>query len=74
MCLAVPVKVVSVAGDAAEVDVGGNRVRADLSLVEGVEVGDYVILHAGFAIQKYDPAEAEETLKLFDEIARNAAP
>jgi len=74
MCLAVPVKVVSVEGDAAEVDVGGNRVRADLSLVEGVEVGDYVILHAGFAIQKYDPAEAEETLKLFDEIARNAAP
>ena len=64
MCLAVPVKVVSVEGTEAVVDAGGNRIRADLSLVDDVHPGDYVILHAGFAIQKYDPEEAEETLRL----------
>ena len=65
MCLAVPVKVVSVEEGEALVDAGaGNLVRTDLSLVEDVQPGDYVLLHAGFAIQKYDPAEAEETLRL----------
>jgi len=69
MCLAVPVRVISVEGNAAVVDVEGNRVKADLSLVEGVGPGAYVILHAGFAIQKYSLEEAEETLRLFREIA-----
>jgi hydrogenase expression/formation protein HypC len=65
MCLAVPVKVVSVEEGEAIVDAGaGNLVRTDLSLVEDVQPGDYVLLHAGFAIQKYDPSEAEETLRL----------
>lgn len=70
MCLAVPVRVVSVEGNTAVVDSGGNRIRADLSLVEGVQPGDYVILHAGFAIQRYNPEDAEETLRLFEEMAR----
>jgi len=73
MCLAVPVLVISVDGPAGVVDAGGNRVRADLTLVEGVRPGDYVILHAGFAIQKYSPEEAEETLRLFQEMVDKAA-
>ncbi|MCU0722206.1 MAG: HypC/HybG/HupF family hydrogenase formation chaperone [Planctomycetes bacterium] len=73
MCLAVPVKIVSIEGSTAVVDAGGNLVKADVSLVDGVRPGDYVILHAGFAIQKYSPEEAEETLRLFREIEEKAA-
>ncbi len=68
MCLAVPVKVVSVEGSTGKVDVSGNLVKADFTLVGDVRPGDFVILHAGFAIQKYDPADAEETLRIFREI------
>ncbi len=68
MCLAVPVKVVEIgAGDAAIVDLGGVRKQISLALVEDVAVGDYVILHVGYALTKLDPAEAERTLALFAE-------
>ncbi|MBN3036127.1 MAG: HypC/HybG/HupF family hydrogenase formation chaperone [Bacteroidales bacterium] len=56
-------------GDMALVSVGGARYRASLQLLDGVSVGDYILLHTGFAIQKLDPQEAEETLKLFDEFS-----
>ncbi|MHC5037520.1 MAG: HypC/HybG/HupF family hydrogenase formation chaperone [Planctomycetota bacterium] len=72
MCLAIPVRVISVEGNTAFVDVEGNRVKADLSLLEDVHPGDYVMLHAGFALQKYSLEEAEATLRLFREMA--AAP
>ena len=65
MCLAIPARVVSIHGHMARVDVAGNVHRADLSLVEDVEVGDYVLVHAGFAIQKLDRADAEETLAMY---------
>lgn len=68
MCLAVPGRVVSIAGNVAEVDINGIVTRADVTLVEDVVVGDYVLVHAGFAIQKYDREDAEETLKLLREI------
>lgn len=65
MCLAIPGKVLSLEGTTAVVDYGdGTTRRADVSLVD-VAVGDYVIVHAGFAIQTVDPHEAEETLHLF---------
>jgi hydrogenase expression/formation protein HypC len=68
MCLAVPVKVVELgAGDAALVDLGGIRKQISLALVEDVAVGDYVILHVGYALTRLDPAEAERTLALFAE-------
>jgi len=68
MCLAVPVKVVEIGeGDAATVDLGGVRKQISLALVEDVAVGDYVILHVGYALTKLDPAEAERTLALFAE-------
>jgi hydrogenase expression/formation protein HypC len=66
MCLALPVKVVETIGaDAAVVDLGGVRKRISLELVDGVQVGDYVILHVGYALTRLDPAEAERTLALF---------
>jgi len=70
MCLAVPVKVVAVEGKEATVDLGGgvlSRTRLDL-LSEEVRPGDYVLVHTGFAIRRLDPADAEETLRLFDEL------
>ena len=68
MCLAVPVRVVEVGvGDAAIVDLGGIRKEISLALVEDVAVGDYVILHVGYALARLDPAEAERTLALFAE-------
>ncbi len=69
MCLAVPAKVIEVAGASARVEIGGNLRDANLSLVEDAKVGDYVMLHAGFAIAKYDPAEARRTLDLWKEIS-----
>jgi hydrogenase expression/formation protein HypC len=68
MCLALPVRVVELKdGDAAIVDLGGIRKEISLALVDGVAVGDYVILHVGYALAKLDPAEAERTLALFRE-------
>lgn len=74
MCLAIPVRVVELAADdAAIVDLGGIRKPISLALVDGVQVGDYVILHVGYALSKLDPAEAERTLALFAGDAATAA-
>jgi hydrogenase expression/formation protein HypC len=70
MCLAVPVRVVALLEDQwVEVEVGGVRSRVSTAIVEGVAAGDYVIVHAGFAIARLDVEEAEKTLALFDELA-----
>jgi hydrogenase expression/formation protein HypC len=72
MCLAIPVKVVELLdGEQAMVDVGGVRKEISLALVDGIAVGDYVILHVGYAIQKLDPQEAEKTLALFAELGES---
>ena len=69
MCLAIPVKVVELgAGDTATVDLGGVRKEISLALLADVQVGDYVILHVGYALSKLDPEEAERTLALFAEL------
>jgi len=69
MCLALPVKVVEVGpGDSAVVDLGGVRKQISLALLDGVQVGDYVILHVGYALSKLDPEEAQKTLALFSEL------
>ena len=68
MCLAVPVRVVSIEGDEAETEIGGVKRRISIALTPEVRVGDYVLLHTGYAIGVVDEAEAEETLKLFEEI------
>ncbi|MBS4018528.1 HypC/HybG/HupF family hydrogenase formation chaperone [Azonexus caeni] len=74
MCLAIPAQVVELRdGDNAVVDLAGVRKEISLSLVEGVAVGDYVIVHVGFALNKLDPEEAEQTLKLFAEMGQLTA-
>jgi hydrogenase expression/formation protein HypC len=68
MCLSIPVKIVSIDGNTAEVSAGGTLFRAGLHMLENAQVGDYVLLHAGFAIQKISEEEAEGTLKLLREM------
>ncbi len=68
MCLAVPAQVISLAGQEAEVDFGGVRRRISVVLTPGVRVGDYVLIHTGFAISVMDEEEARETLRLFQEL------
>jgi hydrogenase expression/formation protein HypC len=70
MCLAVPVKVITIDGSEAEVDYGGVKRRVSIMLTPDVKVGDYVLLHTGYAISVIDENEAAETLKLFEEMAR----
>jgi len=68
MCLAVPQEVISITGDRAEVALSGNVREADITLVDDVNVGDWVLVHAGFAIEKLTREEAEETLRLFSQV------
>jgi hydrogenase expression/formation protein HypC len=68
MCLSIPAKVVNINGDMADVSVGGTIFKAGLQMVENVEIGDYILLHTGFAIQKISEEEALETLKLLREL------
>ena len=71
MCLAIPAQVVELRpDDKALVDLAGVRKEISLALVEGVAVGDYVIVHVGYALNKLDPDEAEKTLKLFAELGQ----
>lgn len=68
MCIAVPGKILSIEKNTAEVNFGGAGRKVALDLVPKARTGDYVLVHAGFAIQVLEEAEAEETLKLFEEI------
>ena len=67
MCLAIPALVKSITGSEAEVEIGGVVRRASILLTPDVKVGDYVLLHTGYAINAIDEEEARETLKLFRE-------
>jgi hydrogenase expression/formation protein HypC len=74
MCLAIPVRVVELcANDMAIVDLNGVRKDISLAMVDDVAVGDYVILHVGFALSKLNPEEAEKTLALFAEMGAAVA-
>jgi hydrogenase expression/formation protein HypC len=70
MCLAIPAQVTHIEGTVAKVEFSGNTVEADITLVPDVAIGDYVIVHAGMAIEKYDRNEALRTLELFREMAQ----
>lgn len=68
MCLGIPAKVIEIEKDnTGRVDYMGTKIRVNFSLLDDVKIGDYVILHAGFAISKLDPEEAEETFSLLNE-------
>ena len=68
MCLAVPVKIISVSGDQAEVDIGGVGRTVNIALTPEAQVGDYVLLHTGYAISVLDEREAQETLGLLERL------
>jgi hydrogenase expression/formation protein HypC len=68
MCLAVPGKLLTINDTLAEVDIDGTRVTADISLVPDAAVGDYVIVHAGMAIERYSEEDAVQTLALLRQI------
>ena len=67
MCLSIPAKVESIEDDMAVVSVGGTKYNASLQMLEDVNIGDYILLHTGFAIQKLSEEEAKESLKVFEE-------
>lgn len=68
MCLAVPMRIAEIADGAAICEVDGVRREASLMMLENAAVGDYVLIHAGFAIEKIDPREAQKTLDIFREV------
>lgn len=69
MCVAVPGEILALEADGtAVVDFGGTRRTVSLALVEGAVPGDYVVVHAGFALHRVDPEEARETLALFQSV------
>ncbi|MFH1448025.1 MAG: HypC/HybG/HupF family hydrogenase formation chaperone [Candidatus Micrarchaeota archaeon] len=67
MCYAIPARILKVEGDNATVDYGGVRKKANISLMDEVAVGDYILIHAGFAIEKLEKKSAEESLQLIRE-------
>lgn len=71
MCIAVPVEIIEVYGNEALVNFGGVKRKVDTSLIEDVSLGDYVLLHAGCAIEKLNKGEAEETLRIFESLITN---
>lgn len=74
MCLAIPMKIVEIAGPVAQVEASGVRRSARVDLIDAPQVGDYVIIHAGVAIERLDLAEAQETLRLIQEMLSTEAP
>lgn len=68
MCLSIPARIISISGDMADVSLGGAVLKAGLQMLQDARVGDYVLLHAGFAIQKLSEEDAYETIKLLEEL------
>jgi len=68
MCLGVPMRVVSINDEVAVCEIDGVKREASLMMVENVAVGDFVLIHAGFAIEKLDEEDARQTLQLFREL------
>jgi hydrogenase expression/formation protein HypC len=70
MCLAIPMQLTEISGDRGVAEAGGVRREVWLQLLDGLKIGDYVLVHAGFAIQKVDEEEARKTLDLFRELGQ----
>ncbi len=69
MCLAIPMKLISIEGNKGVVELSGVKKEISLNLLNNVEIGDYLIIHAGFAIEKLNEEEANKTLAIWEEIA-----
>ncbi|MFP4176803.1 MAG: HypC/HybG/HupF family hydrogenase formation chaperone, partial [Planctomycetota bacterium] len=71
MCWAIPVQIKSIEQDTGRIEADGTEREVGLQLIDNPQVGDWVLIHAGFAIQKIDENEARETLELWDEMAES---
>ena len=71
LCLAVPHRIIEINGNEAIAEIGGIRKRTRIDLLEDVKVGDYVLVHAGFAIEKLKPEEAREIIDAWREITES---
>lgn len=67
MCLAYPMKIVEITGNRAVAEAEGIKRKIGMELIKSAHIGDYVMVHAGFAIERLDTKEAETTLKIFKE-------
>ncbi len=72
MCLALPARILERDGDDGWVQLGESRMRANLLLTPDAHVGDWVLVHAGFAIQQVSEADARETFRVFDNMKKHA--
>jgi hydrogenase expression/formation protein HypC len=72
MCYAIPAKIIEINGDTAKVDYGGVIKNTNISLMENTKVGEFVLIHAGFAIEKVSKRSAEESLKLINEFLKES--
>ena len=70
MCLAIPMEITEIKGNEAVAKAGGIRKDVRLDLLEGAEIGDFILIHTGYAIEKLDPKEARETLELIKQVYR----
>ncbi len=68
MCLAIPMKILKIEGDRALVSAGSVQRRVAINFLASPKIGDYVMVHAGFAIEKLNPEKAEETLRMLSEL------
>ncbi len=68
MCVALPCKLVKIEGNRGIAELGGSHVKMRLDLLPDARLGDYVLVHAGFAIEKLDEREAQETLDMLDQV------
>ena len=69
MCIAIPAEIVSIEGHEGEIDMAGVRRRVSLRLTPEAKIGDYVLIHTGYAINVIDKEAAEETLRLLEEMS-----
>ncbi len=73
MCLAMPAEVIAIDGETGKVNLGGVHKEISLALVEDVQVGDFVLVHVGYALNKVSPEEAKQTLAMFAEAGLGGA-
>lgn len=69
MCIAVPAIIEEINGNEAVVNYGGVKLTTNITFIKDAAIGDYVLIHAGCAVEKLDKKEAEETLQIFRELA-----
>jgi hydrogenase expression/formation protein HypC len=70
MCLAIPMEIIEINGNEAVAEAGGIRKEVRLDLIESAKIGDFILIHTGYAIERLDPAEARETLELIKQVYR----